>query len=35
MSDTVAKLQLNGNTYDLPVHKPTLGPDVLDIRLHL
>jgi citrate synthase len=32
MSDNVAKLQLNGNTYDLPVHKPTLGPDVLDIR---
>jgi citrate synthase len=32
MSDTVAKLQLNGTTYDLPVHKPTLGPDVLDIR---
>jgi citrate synthase len=32
MSDTIAKLQLNGATYDLPVHKPTLGPDVLDIR---
>ncbi|MCU0829043.1 MAG: citrate synthase [Tabrizicola sp.] len=32
MSDTIAKLSLNGNTYDLPVHKPTLGPDVLDIR---
>ena len=32
MSDTVAKLELNGKTYDLPVHKPTLGPDVLDIR---
>ena len=32
MSDTVAKLELNGNTYDLPVLKPTLGPDVLDIR---
>ncbi|MDX5349723.1 MAG: citrate synthase [Paracoccaceae bacterium] len=32
MSDNVAKLSLNGNTYDLPVHKPTLGPDVLDIR---
>jgi citrate synthase len=32
MSDTVAKLSLNGNTYELPVHKPTLGPDVLDIR---
>ena len=32
MSDNVAKLNLNGNIYDLPVHKPTLGPDVLDIR---
>jgi citrate synthase len=32
MSDNVAKLSLNGKTYDLPVHKPTLGPDVLDIR---
>lgn len=32
MSDNVAKLELNGKTYDLPVHKPTLGPDVLDIR---
>ena len=32
MSDTIAKLELNGKTYDLPVHKPTLGPDVLDIR---
>ena len=32
MSDTVAKLSLDGKTYDLPVHKPTLGPDVLDIR---
>ncbi len=32
MSDTVAKLELNGKTYDLPVHKPTVGPDVLDIR---
>ncbi len=32
MSDNVAKLHLNGNTYDLPVHKPTIGPDVLDIR---
>jgi citrate synthase len=32
MSDTIAKLQLNGATYELPVHKPTLGPDVLDIR---
>ena len=32
MSDKVAKLELNGKTYDLPVHKPTVGPDVLDIR---
>ncbi len=32
MSDTSAKLSLNGKTYDLPVHKPTVGPDVLDIR---
>jgi citrate synthase len=32
MSDKVAKLSLDGKTYDLPVHKPTVGPDVLDIR---
>jgi len=32
MSDNVAKLSLNGTTYDLPVHKPTAGPDVIDIR---
>ena len=32
MSDKVAKLSLDGKTYDLPVHKPTIGPDVLDIR---
>jgi citrate synthase len=32
MSDNVAKLSLDGKTYDLPVHKPTLGPNVLDIR---
>jgi citrate synthase len=32
MSDKVAKLELDGKSYDLPVHKPTLGPDVLDIR---
>jgi citrate synthase len=32
MSNKVAKLELDGKTYDLPVHKPTLGPDVLDIR---
>jgi citrate synthase len=27
-----AKLTLDGNSYDLPVMSPTLGPDVLDIR---
>ena len=27
-----ATLHLNGNTYDLPVLSPTLGPEVLDIR---
>ena len=27
-----ATLTLNGNSYDLPVLTPTLGPDVLDIR---
>jgi len=27
-----ATLTLDGKTYDLPVHSPTLGPDVLDIR---
>ena len=32
MSDNAAKLELNGTAYDLPVLKPTLGPDVLDIR---
>ncbi|HMS96994.1 MAG TPA: citrate synthase [Tabrizicola sp.] len=32
MSDRVAKLELDGKTYELPVHQPTLGPDVLDIR---
>ena len=32
MSDNVAKLELDGKVYDLPVLKPTLGPDVLDIR---
>ena len=29
MSDKVAKLSLDGKTYDLPVHKPTVGPDGL------
>ena len=28
----IAKLELDGKSYDLPVHSPTLGPDVLDIR---
>jgi citrate synthase len=34
MADTkkTATLTLDGKTYDLPVHSPTLGPDVLDIR---
>jgi citrate synthase len=32
MSDKVAKLELDGKTYDLPVLHPTIGPDVLDIR---
>lgn len=27
-----ATLTLDGNSYDLPIHKPTVGPDVLDIR---
>lgn len=27
-----ATLTLDGKTYELPVHSPTLGPDVLDIR---
>ena len=34
MADTkrTATLTLDGNTYDLPVLSPTVGPDVLDIR---
>ena len=28
----IAKLTLNGTTYDLPVISPTAGPDVVDIR---
>ena len=28
----IAKLTLNGTTYDLPVMSPTAGPDVIDIR---
>ena len=27
-----ATLSLNGKSFDLPIHSPTLGPDVLDIR---
>ncbi|MCZ8084014.1 MAG: citrate synthase [Fuscovulum sp.] len=27
-----ATLTLDGKSYDLPIHSPTLGPDVLDIR---
>ncbi|MEM7642346.1 MAG: citrate synthase [Pseudomonadota bacterium] len=34
MADTpkTATLTLDGQTYDLPIHSPTAGPDVLDIR---
>ena len=28
----IAKLSLDGVTYDLPVMSPTAGPDVIDIR---
>ena len=31
-SDSFAQLTFNGKTYNLPVHSPTVGPDVLDIR---
>jgi citrate synthase len=31
-SKKTATLSLDGKSYDLPVHSPTLGPDVLDIR---
>ncbi|MEM9552492.1 MAG: citrate/2-methylcitrate synthase, partial [Pseudomonadota bacterium] len=27
-----ASLSINGSTYELPVHSPTAGPDVIDIR---
>lgn len=27
-----ARLTIGNNTYDLPIHSPTVGPDVLDIR---
>jgi len=30
--EKIAKLTLNGTTYDLPVMSPTAGPDVIDIR---
>ncbi|SEK98461.1 citrate synthase [Jannaschia helgolandensis] len=34
MADTrkTATLTLDGKTYDLPIHSPTVGPDVVDIR---
>ncbi len=32
VSDSFAQLTFNGKTYNLPVHSPTVGPDVLDIR---
>ena len=32
VSDSFAQLIFNGKTYNLPVHSPTVGPDVLDIR---
>ena len=32
VSDSFAQLTFNGKTYSLPVHSPTVGPDVLDIR---
>ena len=32
VSDSFAQLTVNGKTYNLPVHSPTVGPDVLDIR---
>ena len=28
----VAKLEIDGKTYELPLHSPTAGPDVIDIR---
>ncbi|SFI24069.1 citrate synthase [Jannaschia pohangensis] len=31
-SKKTATLTLDGKTYDLPVHSPTVGPDVIDIR---
>ena len=34
MSDTqkTATLTIDGQSYELPIHSPTAGPDVLDIR---
>ncbi|MBK8438036.1 MAG: citrate (Si)-synthase [Rhodobacter sp.] len=32
MAEKTAKLTLDGKSYDLPVMKPTLGPEVVDIR---
>ena len=32
VSDSFAQLTFNGKTYNLPVHSPPVGPDVLDIR---
>ena len=31
-SNRKATLTLDGKTFDLPVHRPTVGPDVIDIR---
>src|SRR6056297_857014 len=31
-STKTAKLTINGKDYELPVHSPTAGPDVIDIR---
>ena len=31
-ADKTATLSLNGQTYDLPILSPTMGPDVVDIR---
>ena len=34
MADTTksATLTIDGASYDLPIHSPTTGPDVIDIR---
>ncbi len=31
MTDSKATLQVNGKSMDLPVHKGSIGPDVIDI----